>query len=101
MSPSPVILVVLSLAAWRTWVLLSRDSILDRVRNQIAPEGSGLRDFLECPYCAGFWCAGFWLTLWDDTRYRLPGIVQWQLGWWACAALVVIIEIAVDRLSGE
>lgn len=101
MTPTPAILLVLAIVSWRTWYLLAHDRILNRIRDEVAPTGSKLREFLECPYCAGFWVAGMWVTLWDDTRKVLPGIVEWQAGWWACAAGVVIIDVVVDRLSGE
>lgn len=89
---------VLVFAAWRTWALLARDKILDWWRDEM-PEK--VVEFLECPYCAGFWCAGAWVTLWDETRPRLPGIVEWQAGWWACAAGVVIVELVIDHIVGE
>lgn len=89
------------MAAWRTWVLLARDTILDGPRDAVAPEGSKQREFLECPYCSGFWTAGIWVTAWDVTRLHVPGIVVWMAGWWAVAALVIVIELAVDRLSGD
>lgn len=101
MRPGPFVLLVLALASWRTWVLVSRDSILDRVRDNLAPEGSGLRDFLECPYCAGFWCAGVWIFLWDALSDPVPRPLLLIAGWAALSAGVVFIEATHDLITGE
>lgn len=67
---------LLGFAAWRIFYLLAYDDILDRPRRyvtRLAPdwrkEGDAtgnhyrwrLGQFLECPYCLGFWVAlGVW-----------------------------------------
>ena len=94
-----LLLVMLTLGAWRTWALLARDLILDPVRDRLAPKDTKRRDWLECPYCSGFWHAGAWVTVYDFTRDHTPGFVVWQLHWWAVAALVVLLEIAVDHVT--
>lgn len=84
------------LAAWRIWKLLSTDDILDYwdVRDRVAPDGSQRREFLDCPYCAGFWIS-------------LGGTTGWYLveGWdtygflvttFAMSAVVVFIEVLLD-----
>jgi hypothetical protein len=81
-----VTLVVVALAAWRTWYLIGQDdgpfNILDRARRYITglprdwkerdqiPDSyrEGMKDFLECPFCLGFWIALAWAGLYalDD-----------------------------------
>lgn len=85
-----------ALAAWRIWKLLSSDDVLDyfQIRDRLAPKGSDRREFLDCPYCAGFWIS-------------LLGTLGWYLieGWdtygflvtaFAMSAIVVWIEILLD-----
>ena len=62
--PSPFEALLLAVAAWRVWQLLADDTILDRPRKWIAKVDEhnrvgreGLADFLECPFCLGFWVA--------------------------------------------
>jgi hypothetical protein len=76
-------LLLVALAAWRTWHLLAEDTILDRPRRYVTRLGDwqqegdpvppdhrfGLREFIECPYCLGFWVALAWTgfyALWPD-----------------------------------
>ena len=76
-------LILLSLAAWRIFQLVSDDEILDWPRRKLLrlsaeweaegdPTGPKYREkmglFLMCPYCAGFWIAlGWWVAyqLWE------------------------------------
>lgn len=62
-------LVLLGLAAFRTWKLLGDDVILDAPRKwfvygfrKVRGNGSAehVSDFLSCPWCLGFWCALAW-----------------------------------------
>lgn len=80
-------LVLLSLAAWRVYHLLGYDDILDRPRNWIvgvSPTGKWgrerLGEFIECPFCLGFWVAvawwGAWLALPTET---LVATVPWAI----------------------
>ena len=71
--------ILLSLAAWRFWHLLAQDDIFDRPRRYITrlgpkwekegdPTGNdyreGLGNWIECPYCSGFWVALAWWGAW-------------------------------------
>jgi len=70
---------LLALAAWRVFQLFSHDDILDRPRRYVTrlprrwTQGSpipkeyreNLVDFLECPYCFGFWIAIVWFAAWE------------------------------------
>lgn len=55
---------LLALAAWRIWRLLAHDTILDPVRQRIVRPESKQEEFLQCPFCAGFWVALAWWVLW-------------------------------------
>ena len=84
------------LAAWRIWKLLSSDDVLDYwdLRDRVAPPGSQRREFLECPYCAGFWVsllgtAGWYVVEgWDTYGFLVTTF--------AMSALVVWLEILLD-----
>ena len=72
-------LILLALAAWRTFQLIALDDILDRPRRYVTrlgrewekegdrlPLGYRFRlgEFITCPYCAGFWISLVWWGLW-------------------------------------
>ena len=71
-------LLLLGLAAYRTWKLLAEDVILDRPRAWIvglsdwtagqrtpASYREGLAEFITCPWCFGAWNAIGWWGLWQ------------------------------------
>jgi Protein of unknown function (DUF1360) len=53
---------LLALAAWRVWHLLALDDITDRPRRHVTANREKLLDFIECPYCLGFWIALAWVV---------------------------------------
>lgn len=53
--------ILLALAAWRIWQLLADDTIFDRPRRYITVRSAALAEFIECPYCLGFWIALLWV----------------------------------------
>lgn len=71
-------LLLLGLAAWRTYRLLAEDIILERPRRWLVnldplwrqgqPLNIGYRDrlaeFINCPYCLGAWTAIVWWAAW-------------------------------------
>lgn len=83
--------VLITLAAWRTFHLLAHDDILDRPRRYVTrlspkwkQEGDatgpdyreGLAKFIQCPFCMGFYCALAWSVaywVWAD----MPVNVLW------------------------
>jgi hypothetical protein len=57
---------LLTLAAWRTFQLLSADDLLDTPRRYVTQRLSEYwQDFITCPYCAGAWTAGAWWIAWQ------------------------------------
>ena len=92
--PSPFEAVLLALAAWRIWHLLSDDTILDRPRNWIAKVENdrvgreGLADFLECPFCLGFWVSLGWICMYAIT----PTYTLWAALPFALNAVVVAVN---------
>jgi len=73
-------LLLVGVAAWRTFQLLAHDDILDRPRRwalrmgaEWQKQGDPVPDdyrlkpalFLVCPYCAGFWIALAWWGAWQ------------------------------------
>lgn len=72
-------LLLLSVAAWRSWHLLAHDDIFDRPRRHVTRLGSewtkdgdptpkdyrlGLASWIECCYCSGAWMAIAWWVAW-------------------------------------
>jgi len=58
--------VLLGLASWRTFQLLSADDLLDTPRRYVTDRISEAKqDFLTCAYCAGAWIAGMWWAAWQ------------------------------------
>jgi Protein of unknown function (DUF1360) len=72
--------ILLALAAWRVFQLVSDDDILDAPRRRLLhltqeweKEGDPVPDnyrfklaeFITCPYCAGFWIAVTWWIAWQ------------------------------------
>lgn len=78
--PGWYVLLLLSLAAFRTWRLIAEDDILDRPRRYVTRLGDrwekdgdpipsdyriGLGKFLACSWCLGFWVALAWWGAWQ------------------------------------
>ena len=79
-------LILLALAAFRTWKLVGEDTILDRPRAFVVKRGGEyVETLLECP-----WCAGFWISL----------------GWWGAfllwphGSIVAAVPLAISALVG-
>jgi Protein of unknown function (DUF1360) len=77
-------LLLLGVAAWRTFQLLAHDDILDQPRRWVLRMGKEWQEqgdpvpdeyrlkwalFLTCPYCAGFWIAVVWWLAWQITPF--------------------------------
>ena len=87
--PPAWVFVLGSLAAWRLFRLFSTDDILDWPRDRFFPDNTGRRDFLDCPYCAGWWLSalgtlGYYLVSDKDTisyrtRIRTPSFANMQV----------------------
>jgi hypothetical protein len=67
--PSPFEAALLALAAWRVWHLIALDDITDRPRRYVTDGRDKLLEFVECPFCMGFWIALGWVVAFavDDT----------------------------------
>jgi hypothetical protein len=83
--PSAWQMILLTLAAYRTWRLAAVDEIGDRPRGWLLDRAPWLEHWLRCP-----WCAGFWFT------------AAWWAGWliWPHAALVAAVPFAASLLVG-
>lgn len=61
--PSPFEAVLLALASWRVWHLIANDDITERPRAWALERLHGKwKDFIECPYCAGFHVSLAWVV---------------------------------------
>lgn len=96
---------LLTLAAWRVWTLLAMDKVLDPVRDRLLITSEGeprdkIIEFLECPYCAGFWCSlAATLTWWVGSD------ADWDAGIvitvFAVSAALVAYEAFVSVLQSH
>lgn len=72
--------VLLAAAAYRTWRLLSIDTILDRPRDWLLHGRPGLDAFVACPWCLGFWVSAAWWGFWAvDPELSLVATVPWAI----------------------
>lgn len=79
-------LVLLGLAAFRTWKLIGEDTILDWPRNWLVKRlGTKFSELIECPWCAGFWISLLWF-----------GAVEL----WPHGALIAAFPLAVAAIVG-
>ena len=77
-------LLLVGIAAWRTFQLLAHDDITERPRRwalrmgkEWQKQGDPVPDdyrlkwalFLTCPYCAGFWIGVVWWIAWQITPF--------------------------------
>ena len=95
--------IVLALAAWRVWHLFAEDTILDRPRRYITRLGKdwqedgdkvpdnyrlGVGEFIECPFCLGFWVALAWVVF-----YAIwPEGAVWTALPFALSSVVVVVN---------
>lgn len=76
-SPTWFVYAVLGLAAWRVWHLLALDDVTAPIRGRLVRKGNGqqrkrLEEWIECPYCLGFWIALAWagyVALWEEGAF--------------------------------
>lgn len=91
-------MILLGLASYRIYRLISMDTILDTTRAKLLRLGdwregqpvpasyrSGIGDFLTCPWCLGFWLALGWWGAWQ---------------FWPHATLVVAAPFVISALVG-
>lgn len=95
-------LVLLSVAAFRVWRLLSEDTILDKLRNKLLRLGSWKEEgdviplsyrkewgiFIQCSWCLGWWVGLAW---W--------GGYQFSPHWTLIAAVPFAISAVVGALA--
>ena len=94
MIPSWYALILLTLAAYRTWRLLAEDTILDRPRSRLIRR-EGVSEFVSCPWCLGFWLAVVWWAAW----WAWPHGVLVAAAPFAVSALVGLFALVVDAAS--
>lgn len=92
---------LLAAAAWRLYHLLAFDDILNPLRNRLvglpsdAKSRTGGRekmmDFIECPFCLGFWTALAWWGAWQLWPH---GTVVVAVPLALSAALIVVQRVA-------
>lgn len=91
---TPWVFALLALAAYRSWQLLANDSILERPRSHL-PES--VREFLECPFCAGFWTAAAWWGAWEMWPHATVVVAVP----FALSAALVFLSVSANALTNE
>lgn len=66
LTPGWYALLLLSLAAFRSWRLIAVDTILDKPRARLPQPW---QEFLECPWCTGFWVGLAWWGAYQATPH--------------------------------
>ena len=87
---------LIALAAYRLYRIVGEDKITERPRHWVLYElefrkegrGSYWNEFIECPWCAGFWISGLLLLLYAALE-----------GWWNAGGFVVT-WLAISSLVG-
>lgn len=87
---------VAGLASFRLWRLLAVDRILAGPRSWLYQQAARPRrpavwavEWLDCPWCSGFWIAG--ATAWALSWARGTGGWSTVAVWWASAAAVPVL----------
>jgi len=80
--------VLLALAAWRVWHLIALDDLTDRPRRYVTGGRDKLLDFIECPFCLGFWIALAWVCMYAIT----PGGATWAALPFALNTVVIALN---------
>lgn len=79
-------LVLLGLAAFRTWKLVGEDTILDRPRNWAVKHGGEyVETLLLCAWCSGAWISIYW---WIAFQF------------WPHAVVAVAVPFAISAIVG-
>lgn len=108
--PDPYALILLALAAFRTWRLLAWDTILRPYREWLigrSDEGTRplivgrtyrqtLDEYIHCPWCLGAWlCAAWWgAWLWSDDVLIVAAVA-------AISALVGAASGILSAITGD
>ena len=77
-------LVVVGLAAARLWRLVARDTVADPFRVWLVDRFPRVFDWLDCP-----WCSGFWMTVAVWAVYIQNTVSEW-----------VVVVFAAAQVSG-
>ncbi|MES2179862.1 MAG: DUF1360 domain-containing protein [Gemmatimonadota bacterium] len=85
---------LLVLAAYRTWRLLALDTITDPIRHRFVRAESKTEEFLQCPYCFGFWVTLAWWLAWVAWPH-------WSLVVATPFALSAVVALIGARLDPE
>lgn len=89
-----MIWLLLTFAAWRTWLFVADDELTDGLRARLPDR---VERWVECERCSGFWIAGAWVGVYG--AFYWPGWVVGAAAWWAAAAGVVLLEDLHHRLT--
>jgi hypothetical protein len=88
---------LLALAAFRLWKLIAHDSILDRPRDRLLNGRDKLAEFIQCPWCLGFWLALSWWLAWLISHtWATAAAVPFAL-----SAAVGLVATAYFALTGD
>jgi hypothetical protein len=109
-TPGWLAFILLTLAAFRVYRLIGKDTILDGPRSWLVglardwKAGDRVPDsyrpkivaFITCPWCAGFWVCGVALAAWCAVEQWI-GFFGFLVTWFAMSALVALCEKNLDE----
>ena len=87
MSDLAALTILIAVAAFRLWRLASYDLIAQPIRKRMLYNRARLADFVDCPWCLGFWLTGA-VTLSVDACMSVPLPV---LVWLAASGIVGVV----------
>lgn len=88
--PSWYGLIVLALAAWRTFRIICCDTIFDGPRARLCARlGDKFTEWITCPFCAGFWISVAWWGAWQLWPHGTLVVAAVS----AIAGLLALVEI--------
>ncbi|MDF2751673.1 MAG: hypothetical protein K0S82_55 [Gaiellaceae bacterium] len=106
--PEPWAFALIALGAWRLWLLVADDVILEKPVDMLllripARHRDYWRKFLECPRCLGFWLCGLGYAIWLSVLGDWPDTLGESIAaigvWFALSGVVALLGSIWETLT--